>query len=63
MTVSLRAVRDAAFWDDTICTNCGATGGEARYACFHCDEAEVLPAKIVLQVCENVEREEEDDET
>jgi hypothetical protein len=57
--ITERQVRDAAFWEDTICPNCGTTGGETRYACFHCDSAEPLPAKQILYILENVEREDD----
>lgn len=56
-----KQVREAAFWEQTICPNCGAVDGEANYACFHCDAAVVIPAKQVLFILENVEREEDDD--
>lgn len=58
MAISMTVLKDAAFWDQTICVNCGAVEGEARYACFHCDSAEVLPAKLILTLVESVEKEE-----
>lgn len=58
--ITERQVKDAAFWEETICPNCGAVGGEAQYACFECDKAVVLPAKQILFIIESVEMEEED---
>ena len=61
MTISEKAVREAAFWEETICPACGDTGGEKFFECFECEKATVLPAKLVVEVLENVEREEADD--
>ena len=56
-----RQVREAAFWEETICPNCGETEGEPYYACIECNVCVVLPAKQVLFIRENIEAEEEEE--
>lgn len=58
-----KQVREAAFWEETICPACGETGGESRYECFSCGKAVVIPAKEALFILENVEEEEDGDGT
>lgn len=54
--INEKIVRQAAFWEETICPACGEMGGEARYECFACGKAVVMPAVEAVAVLDNVER-------
>lgn len=60
MTITRQQLDDAVFWEQTICVGCGATEGEPLFLCFECDSAVVLDAKLVKQIADNVEGEEEE---
>ncbi len=47
--------RKAAFWDQTICLDCGSTEGDVTEECENCGGAHVLQGKLILVVLESVQ--------
>ena len=50
------AARKAAFWDQTICLDCGDTEGDPTEACEVCGGQHVYQGRLLVAVLDGVER-------
>lgn len=54
--ISEEAARRAAFWDQTICLDCGETEGDLMEPCENCGGGQVYQGRLIVAILDNVER-------